>query len=113
MERLVLTNQFNRIECTVLNSPFAKLSLWHYRELLLETNKTYLEYQLPPYQFGQFTCQFTGSSKSAIVRENGRHVKICNSTKCAFTSIWLHCYLDSIVILYIIVCPSIPPIYIF
>ena len=71
MERLVLTNQSNRIECTVLNSPFAKLSLWHYRELFLETNKTQLEYLLPPYQFGQFTCQFTGGSNSSLVREKG------------------------------------------
>ena len=73
MERLVLTNQSNRIECTVLNSPFAKLSLWHYRELLLETNKTHFEYLLPPYQFGQFTCQFTGGSNSSLVRERGRN----------------------------------------
>ena len=75
MERLVLTDQSNRIECTVVNSPFAKLSLWHFRELLMETNKTHLEYLLPPYQFGQFTCQFTGGSNSSLVREKGRNVE--------------------------------------
>ena len=73
MERLILTNQSNRIECTVVNSPFAKLSLWHYRELLLETIKTRLEHLLPPYQFGQFTCQFTGGSNSLLVREKGKN----------------------------------------
>ena len=82
MERLVLTNQSNRIECTVRNTPFAKLSLWHYRELLMEVNKTHLEYLLPPYQFGQFTCQFTGGSNSSLVREKGGNInKFCGKSE--------------------------------
>ena len=84
MDRLVLTNKSNRIECTVLNSPFAKLSLWHYKELLLETNKTHLEYLLPPYQFGQFTCQSAGGSNSSLVREKG------GNTNFFVGIIWLH-----------------------
>ena len=87
VERLVLTNQSNRIECTVVNSPFAELSLWHHEKLLLEARKTHLEYLLPPYQFGQFTCKFTGGSNSSLVREKGRnssimilYVKIHSST---------------------------------
>ena len=93
MERLVLTNQSNRIECTVLNSPFAKLSLWHYKELLLETNKTHLEYLLPPYQFGQFTCQFTSGSNSSLVREKGgENIKIFSGIVRTIYLLMFGCY---------------------
>ena len=45
----------------------------------MENNKTHREYLLPPYQFGQFICQFTGGSKSSLVREKGGNVIVCSS----------------------------------
>ena len=73
MDYLVLTNQPNRIECRVLNSPPTTLFLWHHRELLVETNLTQLEYVLTPYQFGEYTCQTSTTSNSSLVREKGKN----------------------------------------
>ena len=77
IDYLVLTNQPNRIECRVLNSPPTALFLWHHRELLVETNSTQLEYVVTPYQFGEYTCQATSatSTSTLVVREKGKNIK--------------------------------------
>ena len=73
IDYLVLTNQPNRIECRVFNSPPTTLFLWHHRELLLETNLTQLVYVLTPYQFGEYTCRTSANSYSSLVREKGEN----------------------------------------
>ena len=77
IDYLVLTNQLNKIECRVLNSPPTTLLLWHHRELIIETNSTQLEYVVTPYQFGQYTCQTNATSTtSLVIREKGKNIKV-------------------------------------
>ena len=72
IDLLELSDQSNRISCRIHNGTPATLSLWYHRDLLVKTNLTQIEYVLPPYQYGQYTCQFMAISKTSLVREKGK-----------------------------------------
>jgi len=72
IEKLVVTNQSNRIQCIIVNGQPASISIRRNNKLFSQTYGIHINSEIPPYQFGNFTCHADEVFKSALVNERGK-----------------------------------------